>query len=86
MGNMTEMRPWVYLTNEAQHRGTSEVSLERMEEKSVVDRLDPVCPRDISPGYYLNLPYLDNCNVHKAISCSVVDANTCIICAAVTCK
>ena len=31
------------LTNEAQHGGTRKVSLERAEEKSSVDRPDPVC-------------------------------------------
>ena len=37
------MRRWIDLTNEAQHGGTREVSLERAEEKNSVDRLDPVC-------------------------------------------
>ena len=37
------MRQWIDLTNEAQHGGTREVSLERAEEKSSVDRPDPVC-------------------------------------------
>ena len=34
------MRWWVDLTNEAQHGGTREVSLERTEEKSSVNRTD----------------------------------------------
>ena len=37
------MRRWIDLTNEAQHGGTREVSLERAEEKKSVDRVDPVC-------------------------------------------
>ena len=37
------MRRWIDITNEAQHGGTREVSLERTEEKNSVDRLDPVC-------------------------------------------
>ena len=37
------MRLWLDLTNEVQHGGTREVSLEHMEEKSVVDHPDPVC-------------------------------------------
>ena len=36
------MRPSVDLTNEAQHIGTREVSLEHAERKSAVDRPDPV--------------------------------------------
>ena len=32
------MRRWIDLTNEAQHGGTREVSLERAEEKKSVDR------------------------------------------------
>ena len=34
------MRRWIDLTNEAQHGGTREVSLERAEEKKSVDRPD----------------------------------------------
>ena len=37
------MRWWIDLTNEAQHGGTREVSLECAEEKNSVNRLDPVC-------------------------------------------
>ena len=37
------MRRWIDLTNEAQHGGTREVSLERAEEKKSVDHPDPVC-------------------------------------------
>ena len=37
------MRRWIDLTNEAQHGGTREVSLERAEEKKSVDRPDQVC-------------------------------------------
>ena len=37
------MRRWIDLTNEAQHGGIREVSLERAEGRSSVDRLDPVC-------------------------------------------
>ena len=37
------MRRWIDLTNETQHGGTREVSLEREEEKKSVDRVDPVC-------------------------------------------
>ena len=37
------MRRWIDLTNEAQHGGTREISLERAEEKTSVDRPDPVC-------------------------------------------
>ena len=42
-GRKAEMRQWVDLTNEAQHGGTCEVSLEHTEEKSSVDRPNPVC-------------------------------------------
>ena len=42
-GSKAEMRRWIDLTNEAQHDGTREVSLERAEEKKSVDRVDPVC-------------------------------------------
>ena len=37
-----EIRRWIDLTNEAQHGGIREVSLESAEEKNSVDRLDPV--------------------------------------------
>ena len=37
------MRQWIDLTNEAQHCGIHEVSLERAEDKSSVDRPDLVC-------------------------------------------
>ena len=37
------MMRWIDITNEAQHGGIREVSLERAEEKNSVDRLDPVC-------------------------------------------
>ena len=42
-----ERRPRVDLSNEAQHRRTHEVSLARSEEKSAVDRPDPVCSSHI---------------------------------------
>ena len=42
-GSKAEMRRWIDLTNEAQHGGTCEVSLECAEEKNSVDCLDPVC-------------------------------------------
>ena len=42
-GKKAETRPLVDLTNEAQHIGIREVSLECAEEKSAVDRPDPVC-------------------------------------------
>ena len=35
------MRRWIDLTNEAQHGGTREISLERAEKKKSVDRADP---------------------------------------------
>ena len=41
-GKKAETRPSVDLTNEAQHVGIREVSLESAEEKSAVDRPDPV--------------------------------------------
>ena len=44
-GSKAEMRRWIDLTNEAQHGGTREVSLERAEEKKSVDGADPVCSR-----------------------------------------
>ena len=37
-GSKAEMRKWIDLTNEAQHGGTRKISLERAEEKSLVDR------------------------------------------------
>ena len=37
------MRQWIDLTNEAQHSGTREISLECAEERSSVDRPDLVC-------------------------------------------
>ena len=37
------MRQWIDLTNEAKHGGIREVSLELAEERSSVDRPDPVC-------------------------------------------
>ena len=37
-----DTRPWVDLTNEAQHVETHEVSVERAEEKSAIDHQDPV--------------------------------------------
>ena len=40
-GSKAEMRRWIDLTNEAQHGGTREISLERAEEKKSVDRPDP---------------------------------------------
>ena len=42
-GSKAEMRWWIDLTNKAQRGGTRKVSLERAEEKSSVDRPDPVC-------------------------------------------
>ena len=36
------MRPWVDLTNEAQHVETHEVSVEHAEEKNAVNHQDPV--------------------------------------------
>ena len=42
-GSKAEIRRWIDLTNKAQYGGTREVSLERAEEKSSVDRPDPVC-------------------------------------------
>ena len=41
-GKKADTRPWVDLTNEAQHVEIHEVSVERAEEKSVVDHQDPV--------------------------------------------
>ena len=38
-----ETRPWVDQTNVAHHGEIREVSLERAEEKSAVDRPNPVC-------------------------------------------
>ena len=42
MASPQEMRPSVDLTNEAQHVGIREVSLEHAERKSMVDHPDPV--------------------------------------------
>ena len=41
-GKKADTRPWVDLTNEAQHVETHEVSVERAEEKNAVDHQDPV--------------------------------------------
>ena len=41
-GKKADTRPWVDLTNEAQHVEIHEVSVERAEEKSAVDHQDPV--------------------------------------------
>ena len=42
-GSKAGTKRWIDITNEAQHGGIREVSLERAEEKNSVDRLDPVC-------------------------------------------
>ena len=41
-GKKADTRPWVDLTNEAQHVESHEVSVERAEEKNAVDHQDPV--------------------------------------------
>ena len=41
-GKKADTRPWVDLTNEAQHVEIHEVSVERAEEKNAVDHQDPV--------------------------------------------
>ena len=60
-GSKAEMRRWIDLTNEVQHGGTREVSVECAEEKNSVDRLDPVSqfilsPRLFHPGDKINYP------------------------------
>ena len=42
------------ITNEAQHGGTREVSLERAEEKKSVDRPDPVCSYIRAKAFYVH--------------------------------
>ena len=49
------MRRWIDLTNEAQHDGTREVSLEPAEEKKSVDCPDPVC------SFHNNIYYSYSC-------------------------
>ena len=41
-GKKADTRPWIDLTNEAQHVETHEVSVQRAEEKNAVDHQDPV--------------------------------------------
>ena len=41
-GKKADTRPWIDLTNEAQHVEIYEVSVERAEEKNAVDHQDPV--------------------------------------------
>ena len=54
MGKKAEMRQWVHQTNEAHHGEIREVSLERAEEKSAVDRPNPICPHSY---YYSSLSF-----------------------------
>ena len=52
-GKKSDTRPWVDLTNEAQHVETHKVSVECAEEESTADRLDPVWSQFAQKAVYV---------------------------------